>query len=379
MKLQYDTPVASLEANYPDYYNLKYNIDVISTADAQNKLEKNSALIEYKLIDSILYTYIIKTDTATVIKTNVGAGFTNEVNTYLTYMNALPYFDSVRSRSYAFGELGYTLFKKLQLQNPLLQNTSNLTIIPDDILGYLSFEALVSEMPNRENSTYNKLNYLIQDYSFSYGYSGTLLFNDYKKKSGGNEVLAFAPTYDNIEGYEINNGSLAIRELKKNLIALEYTQTEVSAVTKIFKGSTFISKEATETNFKSHSSDYNILHFAMHTLINDVDPMASKLVFTLNNDSTDDGFLNTYEIYNLDLNAELAVLSACQTGTGKFSKGEGIMSLARGFLYAGVPGIVMTLWSIEDKSGSEIIAGFYENLKNNQRKDIAYEMQNSPS
>ena len=109
----------------------------------------------------------------------------------------------------------------------------------------------------------------------------------------------------------------------------------------------------------------------MHTLINDVDPMASKLVFTLNNDSTDDGFLNTYEIYNLDLNAELAVLSACKTGMGKFSKGEGIMSLARGFLYAGVPGIVMTLWSIEDKSGSEIVAGFYKNLKDSQRKDIA--------
>ena len=215
VKLQYDTLVASLEANYPDYYNLKYNIDVISTADAQNKLDKKSALIEYKLIDCVLYTYIIKKDTATVIRINVGAGFTNEVNTYLTYMNVIPDIDSVRSRSYAFGELGYRLFRKLQLQNPLLQNTPNLTIIPDDILGYLSFEALVSEMPDRENSTYNKLKYLIQDYSFSYGYSGTLLFNDNKKKSGGNEVLAFAPSYDNIEGYEIDNGNLAIRDRER--------------------------------------------------------------------------------------------------------------------------------------------------------------------
>jgi len=371
VKLQYDTLVSSLEADYPEYYNLKYSFNVISTADIQNKLKKNSALIEYKLIDSIMYTYIIKHDTAAVIRTDVGIAFTNEVNEYLTYMNAMPDVDSVRSRSFTFGKLGYSLYTKLQLDNPLLKTTTNLIVIPDDILGYLSFEALVSELPNHENSTYNKLKYIIQDYSFSYGYSGTLLFNEYKKKYGGNEILAFAPAYDNVEGHEVNKGSLAIRDLKENLIPLEYTQTEVNAVTKIFKGSTYINRDATEYNFKEHSSEYNILHFAMHTLINDEDPMASKLVFTLNNDSTDDGFLNTYEIYNLDLNAELAVLSACKSGTGKFSKGEGIMSLARGFLYAGVPGIVMTLWSIEDQSGSEIIAGFYKNLKKGERKDIA--------
>ncbi len=371
VKLQYDTLVASLEANYPDYYNLKYNIDVISIANAQNKLEKNSALIEYKLIDSVLYTYIIKKDTATVIRTLVGACFTDEVNTYLTYMNSIPDVDSVRSRSYAFGKLGYTLYTKLQLHNPLLENTPNLIVITDDILGYLSFEALISDMPNPENSTYSKLNYLIQNYTFSYGYSGTLLFNDYNKTSGGNKVLAFAPAYNNVEVHEIENEALTIRGRKELLIDLEHTQAEVSAVVEIFNGSTFINSDATENNFKAHSSDYNILHFAMHTLINDEDPMASKLVFTMTNDSTDDGFLNTYEIYNLDLNAELAVLSACKSGTGKYNKGEGIMSLARGFLYAGVPGIVMTLWSIEDKSGFEIITSFYENLKEGQRKDIA--------
>ena len=101
----------------------------------------------------------------------------------------------------------------------------------------------------------------------------------------------------------------------------------------------------------------------MHTLINDEVPLASKLVFSYNNDTVEDGFLNTYEIYNLDLNAELAVLSACETGIGKLSKGEGIMSLARGFMYAGVPGIVMTLWAVEDIAGAQIITEFYINLK----------------
>ena len=78
-----------------------------------------------------------------------------------------------------------------------------------------------------------------------------------------------------------------------------------------------------------------------------------------------------HSIYNLDLNAKLAVLSACRTGTGKLSKGEGIMSLARGFLYAGVPGIIMTLWAVEDISGADIISGFYNNLFKGQSKDMA--------
>jgi CHAT domain-containing protein len=132
-----------------------------------------------------------------------------------------------------------------------------------------------------------------------------------------------------------------------------------------------LKNEATEANFKKYASDYGILHFAMHAIINDEDPLASKLIFTLNGDSLEDGFLNTYEIYNLNLNADLAVLSACKTGVGKLSKGEGIMSLARGFLYAGVPGIVMTLWEVEDISSAIIMTDFYRNLKDGMAKDNA--------
>ncbi len=110
----------------------------------------------------------------------------------------------------------------------------------------------------------------------------------------------------------------------------------------------------------------------MHALIDDENPLSSKLIFDQNNsDTIEDGFLHTYEIYNLNLNAELAVLSACKTGTGKLSKGEGIMSLARGFLYAGVPGIVMTLWAIEDISSANIITQFYKLLKDGEKKDFA--------
>jgi CHAT domain-containing protein len=124
-----------------------------------------------------------------------------------------------------------------------------------------------------------------------------------------------------------------------------------------------IDEMATERNFKIKAADYSIIHFAMHTLIDDEDPLKSKMIFTLNNDSAEDGFLNNYEIYNLNLNADLAVLSACKTGLGKYNRGEGVMSLARGFMYAGVPTIIMTLWEIEDVSSAIIMNYFYKRLK----------------
>jgi len=112
----------------------------------------------------------------------------------------------------------------------------------------------------------------------------------------------------------------------------------------------------------------------MHTLIDDENPMFSKLVFSDSEDDEDDGFLNTYEIYNLSLNAGLAVLSSCRSGYGALNRGEGVMSLARGFLYAGVPSIVMTNWEVEDKSGAEIMISFYKYLLKGFRKDEALRM-----
>ncbi len=128
---------------------------------------------------------------------------------------------------------------------------------------------------------------------------------------------------------------------------------------------------ATEANFKANSGDYDVLHLAMHTIIDDENPMYSKLVFTQNSDSLQDGLLNTHEIYNMNFNARMVVLSACNTGDGKLLKGEGVMSLARGFFYAGCPSVIMTLWTVEDKTGSNLMSNFYTFLSQGLKKDNA--------
>ncbi len=109
----------------------------------------------------------------------------------------------------------------------------------------------------------------------------------------------------------------------------------------------------------------------MHALVSDSLPMQSRLLFAPPRDTLEDGLLHTYELYNLHLPAELAVLSACNTGFGPLQGGEGAMSLAHAFRYAGCRSVVMSLWPAEDESTARIVDRFYAGLAEGLPKDDA--------
>jgi len=126
-----------------------------------------------------------------------------------------------------------------------------------------------------------------------------------------------------------------------------------------------------EAFFKENAHNYGVIHLAMHGLLHPRLSMLSSLAFTENNDSLEDNFLQAYEISRLHLNAGLVVLSACETGYGKFEQGEGIISLARSFMYAGTPSLVVSLWSVNDYSTGVIMTSFYQKLSEGYAKDAA--------
>ena len=109
---------------------------------------------------------------------------------------------------------------------------------------------------------------------------------------------------------------------------------------------------------------YRIVHFATHGLLNNAHPELSGIVLSLfdKNGQRQDGFLRLNDIYNLDLQADLVVLSACQTALGKEARGEGLIGLTRGFMYAGAPRVVASLWRINDRSTAELMRFFYESM-----------------
>jgi CHAT domain-containing protein len=145
-------------------------------------------------------------------------------------------------------------------------------------------------------------------------------------------------------------------------------EEEVIRSSSIWRGKYFTDQRATEENFKRIVHGARIIHLASHAIIDDENPMYSKLVFSPGKDTIEDGLLHTYELYNMDLHAELACLSACNTGFGRIKSGEGVVSLARGFIYAGVPNVLMSLWSVPDNSTSQIMTDFYGFLKKGMGK-----------
>ncbi len=122
----------------------------------------------------------------------------------------------------------------------------------------------------------------------------------------------------------------------------------------------FAANRATATS--PELDQYSIIHFATHGLINNQHPELSGVVLSLVDEQgrPQDGFLRLYDIYNLKLQANLVVLSACQTALGKQIKGEGLVGLTRGFMYAGAPRVVASLWQVDDRATAQLMARFYE-------------------
>ncbi|MCF6342338.1 MAG: CHAT domain-containing protein, partial [Bacteroidales bacterium] len=174
------------------------------------------------------------------------------------------------------------------------------------------------------------------------------------------ELIAFAPEYKQLRTG--GGGGLSL---------LPNSGNEAKEVTAVFGGKAYLGEDATKPRFLKEALDYRIIHLAMHTWINDSLPMFSELLFYEDAGKASSGKLYTYEVFGLKLAAELVVLSACNTGSGRLQKGEGIMSLARGFKYAGVPSIILTLWEVQDKATSGIMKQFYLYLKEGDSKDVA--------
>ncbi len=268
--------------------------------------------------------------------------------------------------------LARVLFDPIQ---PLLEKCQELIIVPDDILYYVPFEALVTDTSQIE-SRYDFANatFLIQSKVVSYSSSASVLSSRFEQAvKPRRRVLALGnPAFvSNAKGERAADG------LRGTLMPLPHSETEVRAVGRLlhaFRGDVLTGERATETAFAKKAGDYQILHVASHFVVNDREPMYSRLAFSEEKGEKNDGFLHTYEIFSLKLHAALVTLSACNTALGKLSKGEGLIGMSRAFLTAGVPSLVVSLWSVDDDATSRIMENFYANLARGMPKNRALQL-----
>lgn len=373
LKTRYDSLVGSFEQNYPAYYKLKYDDQTISVQEIQKNLSEHQVVLEYALTDTLLLTFTISPNNYEVTAQHIDSSFIKNINQFRQILKheGIVNYDSADYAGYVHS--AYELYRVLLESSKHLITSKEVIVIPDGEIGYLSFDMLLTEMPEQSGINYRTLPYALKKYIFSYSSSANIHFTDFGgvKRNSLHHLLAFAPNYEdfnNLDQQADNN----MQNVRNQLIPIPGVKEEVKNILRIYRGKKFLNQQATETEFKKFSEDYNILHLAMHTIIDDINPLYSHMVFAKDEEDTlNDGFLNTYELFNMNFNGELAVLSACNTGTGKLERGEGIMSLARGFIYSGIPSIVMTLWTVEDQPSANLITSFYQYLSQGMPKAIA--------
>ncbi len=356
-----------LRENYPKYYQLKHNFKRASAKDIQNALNFNQLFIEFFFGDEELYVFGIQSDSSEG-QANLMIHRVKDVELLQSEVEQLiTYSQDPNSSITDYANASYSLYQKLL--KPFLTQIGNeieeLVIVPDGMLGYLPFEALIVKEPNDDLSRFNIQNqsYLVKDFHVSYTYSGSLFFqyqNTEKlalKPIQTNEALiAYAPTF-----YGDSNG-LLVRSCSENLTSLDCAAIEVESIGEQLKGETLIGDKATKQHFLEKAMNSPILHLATHACMDDEDSDFNRIYFA------NEEYLTSLELYTLQLQTQLTVLSACNTGSGQLVKGEGIMSLARGFIAAGCPSLVTTLWGVNDCATKRLMSHFYQHLYNGENK-----------
>jgi len=354
------------QKKYPSYFQLKNSPFIISPQEAQKNLKKDECVLEYLLTKNFLILYyfdkqkfIIKTDTLKKVNlAELAESFYQRVQSF-HIENYKP--DSIKQ----FAKDAYALYTILIKPFEKEINGKKIIIIGDNVLNQLPFEALITEKPKNPNS-YKNLPYLLKKNAVSYAPSFAFLGELRKRPQIDRKakLLAIAPIYSSLKLNDtISRSLLAMRSDTSLLSALPNAKKEIKFAHKMAGGKLLMDKKANETAFKSIAQNFDILHLATHGLVNNVSPLQSKLLFADSKEQPDDGFLHTYEIYNLQQSSQLVILSACNTGVGKNYGGEGMISLARGFLSSGSRSVMMTLWSVNDMSSSQLIQGFYKHMK----------------
>ncbi|WP_271784114.1 CHAT domain-containing protein [Aquimarina algiphila] len=351
-----DSLTQIIEKNYPKYYQLKHQDTIISVSNIQEKLSPNTTVLEFFSSDRISYAFLISKNNinVTVLSTPELTKPIEQLKKTIINKNIIP-----------FKEISHQLYTTLI--QPIKDHITGdeLIIIPDGSLWHLNFELLLTQKDASKDP--RVLSYLLKEYAISYASSTTLLFNSFKNKKipkKQQECLAFS--FSNTEVTDSKTMSLAT--LRNTGDDLPGTRKEIKAISDIVDGEYYYGQQAIEANFKKKASQYNILHLALHGEIDNKHPENSKLLFTKSKDSIEDNYLYSHELFAMDIPAELTVLSACNTGSGKISKGEGIMSLGNAFQYAGTKSLLLSSWEVSDQTTPELIKYFYINLKKGMNK-----------
>lgn len=373
---EYQQLINYFESHYSRYFFLKYQYSPASISELRNGLDAETALVEYFLDHDILVILILTKENFKIVSHHIDADFYRIITAYYQAIKKI--------EEKSFGYLSNRLFQVLvEPVYKWIMDKKHLVIVPHGELYYIPFESLILE--EHPDTDFSNLDYLIRHHAITYHYSASLwLFRDTKSFINKEKsFIGFAPVFNEQiqEGYILsgdffdkekarqtseNRSVMVDRRRFPQLLASEQ---EVLSIVEMFKkhrkhAAGYFHKKASERNFKQEQlQEYNFIHIATHSVGDKMNPKLSGLLFTQDEGYADeDGILYSEETFNLELNAELIVLSSCESGIGKLVRGEGMIALNRGFFYSGARQIIFSLWKIEDKATCRLMIELYKNI-----------------
>ena len=328
----------------PVYREKQFSEYIPAVNELQEKLDHQTAILSYHLSGKELLTLLITDNKFDSFLSPLSFDFFDRINSLKSSLhNTSP---EQRFNGAATSSALYNIL--ISPLEPSLLQIGRLIIIPDDELNYLPFEALRDV----------KGKYLVERFSIQYQYSTALLGKGgQQEKAAG--ILAFAPFVSG--GFTDSSGNI--------LSPLPASKEEVSKI----KGKIYTDSAALKPYFLNSANHYGIIHLATHASVDNGSPLRSFITFyPVEKKRPDDYRLYAQEIYNMNLDStQLIILSACETGAGQLVKGEGLMSLARAFAYAGCPNIITSLWKAEDRTTAFITQRLHHYLSIGYQKDKA--------
>ena len=318
-----------------------------SVENAQDLLDTKEAAIYFLPTQEYLFTFILTKEDFSILTVDISMDNINlSINQLLNGIKVLNW-------NIEHSKILYEIL--IEPITDIIKDKETLCIIPEGKLNYIPFQALL-------NSKRQK--YLIEDYAIYYSPSlSSLKWLRTKTIKENKNLLAFG----DCNFSEEKN----INTMREKLIALPATGEEVKALNVIYSpnANIFLGSNATESNFNNQSTKFGIIHLATHSLVNEALPLFSSIAFSKENG--EDGFLEAREIIQMELNAQLVILSACKTAFGKQIAGEGMLGLTRAFFTAGIPSVVASLWQVEDNATKVLMVEFHKRLKEGNTPDLA--------
>ncbi len=368
--IAYDKLVDSLENYFPNYYNLKFQEKEVSLLSIQEHLPSTSAILEYFFAKNRLCIFTIANGKFDLTITR---RISEVKDAALAMRKSLRTVDRNEYLKHASD-----LYRIIVQPVEKFLKGKQLIVIPDAELYYIPFEALLTVPQSSKTFTsYSNLPFLLKSHAVSYAYSASL-FMEQRHTSSQTEksFVGFAPVFDDSASKSLGETSKKdFAELRsfsldgKKYGNLEYSKEEVANIAALFenrhlRSKTFLHEEASKSNFKQAVHEYSFVHIASHGFADEIHPDLSALLFSEASgpQTGENGILNASETYDLKLNADLVVLSSCESGIGRLVKGEGLMAITRGFFYSGARNVLFSLWKISDKGTSRLMVDFYRSV-----------------